>query len=410
MMGSLTDRSLTQVWLAAPLILLGMALLLGVGRALDALTLGEDAAASLGIDLARTRLAVVAGTALSVGAATAVTGIIGFVGLLVPHILRPFAGHRPGLLLPASMLGGATMLLAGRRCAAPDPAVGRAQDRRAHGAHRCAVLRLAGAEDARGAGAMRLEARNVHVRLKAREVLAGLDFAAQAGELTAVIGPNGAGKTTLLRALAGLLAPAAGAASLDGRAVAEWPQRELARALAYLPQDRIVHWALTARAVVALGRLPYRPMGAGESAADARAIDAALAAMDVTHLQGRPVLEISGGERARVLVARALAQEPRVLLADEPAAGLDPAHQLTLFGHLSELAAAGRTVVVALHDLSLAARFCHRIVLMQAGRLVAAGSPEDVLKAEHLAAAYGIKARYVQVEGVPVVLPLEVLP
>jgi iron complex transport system permease protein len=111
MMGSLTDRSLTQVWLAAPLIVLGMALLLGVGRALDALSLGEDAAASLGIDLARTRLAVVAGTALSVGAATAVTGIIGFVGLLVPHILRPFAGHRPGLLLPASMLGGATMLL-----------------------------------------------------------------------------------------------------------------------------------------------------------------------------------------------------------------------------------------------------------------------------------------------------------
>jgi iron complex transport system permease protein len=111
MMGSLTDRSLTQVWLAAPLILLGMALLLGVGRALDALTLGEDAAASLGIDLARTRLAVVGGTALSVGAATAVTGIIGFVGLLVPHLLRPFAGHRPGLLLPASMLGGATMLL-----------------------------------------------------------------------------------------------------------------------------------------------------------------------------------------------------------------------------------------------------------------------------------------------------------
>src|SRR5262245_63134250 len=111
MMGSLTDRSLTQVWLAAPLILAGMALLLGVGRALDALTLGEDAAASLGTDLARTRLAVVAGTALSVGAATAVTGIIGFVGLLVPHILRPFAGHSPALLLPASMLGGATMLL-----------------------------------------------------------------------------------------------------------------------------------------------------------------------------------------------------------------------------------------------------------------------------------------------------------
>jgi iron complex transport system permease protein len=111
MMGALADRSLTHVWLSAPLMLAGMALLLGVGRALDALTLGEDAARSLGIDLYRTRLAVVAGTALSVGAATAVTGIIGFVGLIVPHVLRPFAQHRPGVLLPASLLGGAIMLL-----------------------------------------------------------------------------------------------------------------------------------------------------------------------------------------------------------------------------------------------------------------------------------------------------------
>lgn len=111
LMGSLADRSLTQVWLAGPLIVAGMGLLLVLGRALDALALGEDAARSLGVDLGRTRLLIVAGTALSVGAATAVTGIVGFVGLLVPHVLRPFAGHRPGLLLPASMLGGAVFLL-----------------------------------------------------------------------------------------------------------------------------------------------------------------------------------------------------------------------------------------------------------------------------------------------------------
>lgn len=111
MMGSLADRSLTQLWISAPLILVGGALLLSVGRALDALTLGEDAATSLGIDLVRTRFAVVAGTALAVGAATAVTGIIGFVGLIVPHMLRPLARHRPGLLLPVSALGGAVMLL-----------------------------------------------------------------------------------------------------------------------------------------------------------------------------------------------------------------------------------------------------------------------------------------------------------
>jgi iron complex transport system ATP-binding protein len=111
-----------------------------------------------------------------------------------------------------------------------------------------------------------------------------------------------------------------------------------------------------------------------------------------------------------VLVARALAQEAQVLLADEPAAGLDPAHQLTLFRHFAELAITGRTVVVALHDLSFAARFCHRLVLVHAGRTVAAGTAQEVLSAEHLAAVYGIRARYHSIDGVPVVLPLDVLP
>jgi iron complex transport system ATP-binding protein len=257
---------------------------------------------------------------------------------------------------------------------------------------------------------MRIEARGLVVALRSRTVLSGLDFVAHPAEITAVIGPNGAGKTTLLKALAGLLMPASGTIALGGRAAAQWQASERARSLAYLPQERLVHWALSARAVVALGRLPHQPMGAGESAADADAIDAALAAVDIRHLAERPVLEMSGGERARVLVARALAQEPKALLADEPAAGLDPAHQLALFHHFKTLASEGRTVVVALHDLSLAARFCHRIVLMQAGRVVAAGAPEDVLKIEHLAAVYGIKARYATIDGVPFVLATDVLP
>jgi iron complex transport system ATP-binding protein len=197
---------------------------------------------------------------------------------------------------------------------------------------------------------------------------------------------------------------------LDGADLAAWDRGRLARTLAYLPQERLVHWGLTARAVVALGRLPYQPFGMGESAADRAAVDAALAAMDSVHLAHRPVPELSGGERARVLVARALSQEPRVLLADEPAAGLDPAHQLTLFRHLADLAAGGRTVIAALHDLSLAARFCHSIALVHEGRTLAAGPPEDVLTPEHLAAAYGIAARYRSIDGVPVVLPLDVLP
>ena len=257
---------------------------------------------------------------------------------------------------------------------------------------------------------MKIEARGLHVRLKGRDVLRGVDTVAQPGQLTAVIGPNDAGKTTFLRAAAGLLNPSAGTVLLDGRPIAAWEPQALARTLAYLPQERIVHWAVTARAVVALGRLPYRPLGAGESAMDSAAIDAGLAAVDATHLAQRPVLELSGGERARVLVARALAQEPRALLADEPAAGLDPAHQLSLFRHLAALAEAGRTVVVALHDLSLAARFCHSVILVHGGRAIAAGAPQDVLTAEHLATAYGITARYHTLDGVPVVVPVDVLP
>jgi iron complex transport system ATP-binding protein len=257
---------------------------------------------------------------------------------------------------------------------------------------------------------MRIEASGLGAALKGRAVLHDLDFSAEPGELTAIVGPNGAGKTTLLRTLAGLLPATGGTLMLAGRRLGDWAPRMRARMLAYLPQERIVHWALSARAVVALGRLPHQAIGAGESPNDARAIAAALAAMDVDHLAARPVVDMSGGERARVLIARALAQEAQALLADEPAAGLDPAHQLTLFAHFARLAAEGRTVIVALHDLSLAARFCHRIVLLADGRCIAAGAAQDVLSVEHLATVYGISGRYMLIDGLPVVLARDVLP
>ena len=250
---------------------------------------------------------------------------------------------------------------------------------------------------------MRLEANALAAELRCRPVLHGVNFEARPGEVTAVIGPNGAGKSTLLRALCGLIAETGGRVLLDSLPLAHWSRWRLARVLAYVPQDRTVHWALPVRSVAALGRLPYQTAGSALTAADERAIDAALADMDVTSLAERPVTEISGGELARVLIARALAQNPAILVADEPAAGLDPAHQLALFAHFRRIAATGRTVIVALHDLSLAARFCDKIVLLRSGSVVAAGTPENVLSSEHLRTAYGVEARLCVLDGIPVV-------
>lgn len=254
----------------------------------------------------------------------------------------------------------------------------------------------------RSDGDVLLAARRLRVALKGREILRGVDLDLRAGEIVGVIGPNGAGKSTLLRALAGLATPAAGGVTLEGRDAALWGGDARARALAYLPQDRVVHWPLAARAVVALGRAPHRGLAA--PAADAEAIAAAMAAVDVTALAARPVTELSGGERARVLVARALAQGARTIVADEPTAGLDPAHALTLLAHLRDLAGEGRAVLLALHDLSLAAGHCDRLLLLRDGCVLAAGAPRDVLTPELLETAYGIVGRLATVDGECVVL------
>jgi iron complex transport system ATP-binding protein len=244
---------------------------------------------------------------------------------------------------------------------------------------------------------------DVRLALGDRAVLDAVDITVPKGKVTAVVGPNGAGKSTLLRACAALLAPQHGRITLDGRPLDAYTRAERARAIAYLPQERAVHWPLAARAVVALGRLPHDD-------ANAEAIARALAAMDIAHLADRPVSQLSGGERARVLVARALAQEAPLIIADEPTAGLDPAHALALFTLFQRLATEGRTIVVALHELSLAARFADHIVLLANGRISATGPPGDVLTPQHLQPAFGVTMLCTIVNGLPIVAPVSTLP
>lgn len=253
-----------------------------------------------------------------------------------------------------------------------------------------------------------MAATDIEVRAGGRTILDGATIAAGAGRVVALLGPNGAGKSTLMRVMAGLVRPDHGAVTVGGQALTAIPPRDRARRIAWLAQDRTVHWPMPVRAVVALGRLPHIPPGGRFSPADGAAVDAALAAMDVTALADRPVLEISGGERARVLMARALAQSPAILLADEPAAGLDPAHQIALMQHLRRCAASGMCVVAAMHDLSLAARFADDAVLLAGGRTLASGPVREVLTPARLLDVYGVRASIADVDGVPVVVTRDI--
>ncbi len=223
-------------------------------------------------------------------------------------------------------------------------------------------------------------------------VLSGIDLQLRPGELFGVLGPNGAGKSTLLGALCGELAPSAGRVLLDGRPLAAWAGRERAQRLAVLPQSSTLNFAFRVDEVVAMGRLPH----ATGRQRDGEIVAAALAAADIAHLGGRSYLALSGGERQRVHLARVLAQlwpgeAGQVLLLDEPTAMLDPLHQHAILQAVQALAACGVAVLVILHDLNLAARYCDRLLLLAGGRVQALGTPGEVLQPEPIRAVFGLE-------------------
>jgi iron complex transport system ATP-binding protein len=246
----------------------------------------------------------------------------------------------------------------------------------------------------------------VSVALAGRTVLKEISLHCATGEIVGVMGPNGSGKSTLMRAAAGLIPRASGTLSILGKPIDEWRKDVLGRALSYLPQGGQVHWPLTVRALVSLGRLPHAHRFARASAKDAAAIAQAMIACDVAQFADRPITSLSGGERARALLARALAGESKILLADEPFAQLDPSHQLHAMEVLQATARSGALVVVVLHDLSVAARHCSRVVLMSEGRIAGDGRPAQVLSSENLRATFGVDAFIGEHLGFPIVLPL----
>ena len=241
---------------------------------------------------------------------------------------------------------------------------------------------------------------NLNVTRGAQRVLDQVELRLLAGEMIALIGPNGAGKSTLLRVMAGLLQPQQGEVEYDDAPVSQLTRQRRAQLVGYHPQRPELHWPLSVEAIVALGRMPYRTPGAGAGTEDAAAISAALSTCGLTALRSRRADNLSGGELARVHLARLLAGRHRVLLVDEPIANLDPRFQLDILTALRAQAAAGAGVVVVLHDLNLAARFCDRLLLLDAGRVRAVGRPADVLTSARLAQVFGVPADYFFAAGI----------
>ena len=244
-----------------------------------------------------------------------------------------------------------------------------------------------------------LAARAVSVRLGGAPVLNGVDLAFARGLVTAVVGPNGAGKSTLMSGLAGLRRPDLGEVVLGEARLSTLAARTRAQKIAFLPQLAEVAWAVDVRTLVGLGRTPFTGFG-GQSPADREAVEWAMVAADVSAFERRIVTSLSGGERARVLIARALAGEPDWLLADEPMTGLDPSHQIDAADLFRALAhEQGRGVVLTLHDLTLAVRIADRVVVLSNGAVAADGPPSQAVTPAILRDVYGVDARVVQGEG-----------
>jgi iron complex transport system ATP-binding protein len=250
-----------------------------------------------------------------------------------------------------------------------------------------------------------LTAQGVNVSLGSRVVLHDVSLELASGQLVALVGPNGAGKTTLLRALAGLV-PAAGNIAVGGHALAALTLRERARCFAYLPQGHIVHWPLPSRDIVALGRYPHGATDPARlSPRDREAVARAMQAADVAEFADRRATELSGGERSRVALARVLAVEAPVILADEPTSSLDPRHQLDVMTTLRRAADSGVLVIVVTHDLGLAARFADRVLVLSSGRLVSQGLPAEALSEQVLADVFRVTAYRAEHEHAAVIVP-----
>lgn len=235
-----------------------------------------------------------------------------------------------------------------------------------------------------------IEVNDLVVELGGQQILKTVSLSVATGTVLGLVGPNGAGKTTLLRTIDGFLDPTAGTVRIDGDRVETLDASDLGQRVGVVPQESTIGFDFDVETLVEMGRYPHRGRFGTPTEADRRAIETALKRTDTTGLRDRSITTLSGGQRRRVLIARALAQDPAVLLLDEPTASLDINHQTAILSLVRSIAADDRTVILAMHDLDLAARFCDRVALLENGTIRARGRPQDVLTADRLKAVFGV--------------------
>ena len=454
MMGSFSGASWSGTGALALYLIPGACLLLALARPLDLLSIGEDTATHLGVRVDRVKLVAYGGASLLTAASVAVAGVIGFVGLVIPHFLRLLWGEGHRFLLPASALLGAAFMVAtdalartvaapvevpvgvltafigvpfflwvlrrptraGQRTAGPPPSAAAAPVPTPVAARTTPFAPPSTRPPPPPRQACVAEGLRFTYPGSDRPAVDGVGVHMQAGEITALLGPNGSGKSTVLRMVSGTLTPDAGTVAVLDRPLGEWERRALAREVGVVQQNEEIAFPITSRDFVALGRFPYLGNWRREGSTDREAILQAMHICDVMEFSDRPVRSLSGGERQRVRIARALAQEPSILLLDEPTVALDIRHEMAIFELLRGLAGQGVAVLIVTHNLNLAARYADRLLLLETGRLVAAGHPGSVLTREVVEAVYRWPVRITPHlgpgpdTGAPQVTPLNVTP
>lgn len=391
---------------AGVLIVIGIFAVCLLGNELEIMSLGEQVGTSVGLNIKKYRLLFLALAALLAGASVSFAGLLGFVGLMAPHIARRLVGEECRYYLPFSALFGGTFVmlcdLAARTLWAPYEiptgillsCLGAPfflylllhQKRKS--VNICAAE--SGMEGSVKRETAMLMCEGLSAGYETDVVLREFTWKAAAGKLTVIIGPNGSGKSTLLKALTGQLKRSGGTVFLEDKPLEDYGSREVAKRVAYLPQSRN-ETNLSVGKLVLHGRFPHLVYPRHYTKEDKQKVEAALRKMGIASYKDRAVSELSGGERQKVYLAMALVQEAPVLLLDEPTTYLDMAFQLDLMQRLAELVREGKTVVAVLHDLNAALQYADELLLMEGGRLAAKGTPEELLQSGKLEEVFGLR-------------------